>query len=87
MLNRPQQLPHVDFASGKLRAQRLVVPAAAEFDGVEKEADMFNQHLVGHCFGIQCSGAIRALSRDPYFPRTDSRVDTLSADRLKEHKP
>ena len=34
MLDRPQQLPHVDFASGKLCAQRLVFPAAAEFDGV-----------------------------------------------------
>ena len=55
MLDRPQQLPHVDFASGKLRAQRLVLLAAAKFDGVENEADMFNQHRVGYCHGVHAA--------------------------------
>eukprot|EP00450_Noctiluca_scintillans_P039371 CAMPEP_0194478644 /NCGR_PEP_ID=MMETSP0253-20130528/2020_1 /TAXON_ID=2966 /ORGANISM="Noctiluca scintillans" /LENGTH=79 /DNA_ID=CAMNT_0039317759 /DNA_START=591 /DNA_END=830 /DNA_ORIENTATION=- len=61
----------VDVVLRLIRAQGRVVRREArtptilpEFDGVESEADMFNQLLVGHHHGVQCSGAFRALSSE-----------------------
>ena len=71
---RDREQPRTDWRRQVLRlicAQGRVVRREArtpimlpEFDGVESEADLFNQLLVGHHHGVQCSGAFRALSSE-----------------------